>query len=205
MQDEATWMSGQTAEESAAKERYEYFTRPEPRENMSDIYLIDDHYLGRETKVREVRIGMTRNAADENRKVVTAYLEPFPHIRIDKAKDLQGWYQSKVNESKQSRPRPCLLPGSLVDTPMGPTPIEMLSRGDTVWGMDLVTGQVVETLVEGTATQVKNDYIELEMENGRTLRLTADHLVFTTNRGWVAAGDLTLEDDLCELSAGSMS
>ncbi len=108
-------MSSQSAEESAAKERYEYFTRPEPRENMSDIYEIEDPYLGPRTKVREVRVGMVRNAADENRRVVTAYLEPFPHIRIDAAKPLQGWYQSKENESKQSRPRPCFTEAVLTE------------------------------------------------------------------------------------------
>jgi DNA repair photolyase len=114
MQDEGTWMSQQTAEESAAKERYEYFTRPEPRENMSDIYYEDDPYLGR-AKVREVRVGMVRNASDENRQTVKAYLEPFPHIRIEKAKDLQGWYQSAVNESKASRPRPCFTEAILTE------------------------------------------------------------------------------------------
>lgn len=114
MNDEATWMSNQTAEESSAKERYEYFTRPEPRENMSDIYYESDPYLGR-AKCRDLKIGMVRNAAEDNKRVVKAYLEPFPHIRIDKAKDLQGWYQSKVNESKASRPRPCFTEAVLTE------------------------------------------------------------------------------------------
>lgn len=114
MQDEATWMSTQSAEESDAKERYEYFTRPEPRENMSDIYYEEDEYLGT-AKCRDINVGMVRNAAPENRKLVKAYLEPFPHIRIDSAKPLQGWYQSMVNESKQSRPRPCFTEAILTE------------------------------------------------------------------------------------------
>lgn len=114
MQDEQTWMSGQNADESMAKERYEYFTRPEPRDNMSDIYWEDDPYLGK-AKCRDLRIGMVRNASDDNKKVVKAYLEPFPHIRIDSAKPLQGWYQSLVNESKQSRPRPCFTEAVLTE------------------------------------------------------------------------------------------
>lgn len=115
MQDEATWMSSQSAEESAAKERYEYFTRPEPRENLSEIFTINDPYLGPKTKVRDVRVGMVRNAKDDDKKEVRAYLEPFPHIRIDKAKQLQGWYQSKHNESEQSRPRPCFTEAILTE------------------------------------------------------------------------------------------
>lgn len=114
MQDEQTWMSQQTADESAAKERYEYFTRPEPRENMSAIYYEPDEYLGT-AKCRDVRIGMVRNAAEENKQTLKAYLEPFPHIRIDSAKPLQGWYQSKVNESAQSRPRPCFTEAILTE------------------------------------------------------------------------------------------
>lgn len=106
MQDEQSWIENQNSNDSMAKERYEYFNRPEPRDNMSEIYYEDDPYLGR-VKCRDLRIGMVRNASDENKKVVKAYLEPFPHTRIDDAKPLQGWYQSAVNESKQSRPRPC--------------------------------------------------------------------------------------------------
>lgn len=114
MQDEQTWMGSQSADESAAKERYDYFTRPEPRENMSDIYYEDDEFLG-VAKCRDVRIGMVRNAKEDDKKVIKAYLEPFPHIRIDTAKPLQGWYQSLVNASKQSRPRPCFTEAILTE------------------------------------------------------------------------------------------
>jgi hypothetical protein len=43
-------------------------------------------------------------------------------------------------------------------------------------------------------------WVEIELENGDILRLTADHEVFTTNRGWVEAQDLTEDDDIKELS-----
>lgn len=114
MQDEQSFMSLQNADESMAKERYEYFTRPEPRENLSDIYEIDDPYLGKNTKVRDVKVGMVRNAADENRKDVLAYLQPFPHIRIDTAKPLQGWYKA-IHEPPNARPRPCFTEAILTE------------------------------------------------------------------------------------------
>lgn len=41
-------------------------------------------------------------------------------------------------------------------------------------------------------------WIEIELENGDLLRLTEDHEVFTTNRGWIKAKDLTIEDDIKE-------
>lgn len=113
MDQELSFMAQQNADESMAKERYDYFMRPEPRENMSAIRLIDDPYLGL-TKVRDVRVGMTRNAAEENKKDVLCYLEPFPHIRIDAAKPLQGWYKS-LHEPEGVRARPCFTEAVLTE------------------------------------------------------------------------------------------
>lgn len=110
MQSEQDWID----RDDDAAERYAFFNRPEPRDNMSDVYEEDDEYLGR-VKCRDLRIGMVRNASDENRKVVKAYLHPFPHTRIDDAKPLQGWYQSMINASKQSRPRPCFTEAVLTE------------------------------------------------------------------------------------------
>lgn len=41
--------------------------------------------------------------------------------------------------------------------------------------------------------------IELEFEDGRTLRCTPDHKIETSNRGWVEAQDLTEEDDVLHI------
>lgn len=109
-----SFMQQQSSDESMAKERYEYFLRPEPRENMSAIRLVDDLWLGKQAKVRDVKIGMTRNAKEENKQVVTAYLEPFPHTRIDTAKPLQGWYKS-LHEGEGVRPRPCFTEAVLTE------------------------------------------------------------------------------------------
>lgn len=38
--------------------------------------------------------------------------------------------------------------------------------------------------------------VEVCLDDGKSIRCTADHLLLTTNRGWVAAGDLTSDDDL---------
>src|SRR6478752_2418825 len=113
MQDEQTFMSLQDAEESMAKERYEYFTRPEPRENMSDIYEEEDPFLG-VARCRDVRVGMLRNASEENKKTVKAYLEPFPHIRVENIKPLQGWYKAK-DEPSTVRARPCFTEAILTE------------------------------------------------------------------------------------------
>lgn len=115
MQSEQDWMSrADIDDEGGAAERYMYFMRPEPKEDMGPITEVDDPYLGAGAKVREMSIGMTRNASKENKKSVLAYLHPFPHIRVNSIKPLQGWYKSKV-EPGNVRPRPCFTEAVLTE------------------------------------------------------------------------------------------
>ena len=116
MQNEQDWIGRiDEDEQNGAAERYQYFMRPEPREDLGPIELIDDEYFGPNTKVRNMKIGMMRNAKEENKRNVRVYLKPFPHLRIDNAKPLQGWYQSLNNASKRSRPRPCFTDAILTE------------------------------------------------------------------------------------------
>lgn len=116
MDQEGNWITDKMIgdDDNAAATNYDFFMRPEPRENLGPIREINDPYLGK-TKVRDLRIGMVRNAQEKDKKTVTAYLEPYPHTRIDAAKPLQGWYQSKFNESATSRPRPCFTEAVLTE------------------------------------------------------------------------------------------
>jgi DNA repair photolyase len=101
------------------RERYQYFMRPEPRENMGPILEEDDALTGQRLRYRMVKVGMVRN--DPNARELKAYLDPLPHIRIDKAKDLQGWYQAKdvpgipALEQEGGRPRPCFTDALLTE------------------------------------------------------------------------------------------
>jgi DNA repair photolyase len=112
---EQSWIAIQTVgeDDNTAATNYSYFMRPEPRDNLGPIREIDDPFLGR-TKVRDLRIGMTRNAAEENKKEVIAYLSPYPHTRIEKAKDLQGWYKD-LHTPKGVRNRPCFTEAILTE------------------------------------------------------------------------------------------
>lgn len=47
----------------------------------------------------------------------------------------------------------------------------------------------------------ERDLLEIEFENGSVVKLTPDHKVFTENRGWVEAKDLTEEDDVVHYSS----
>ena len=101
---------------------YQYFMQPEPRKNLGAIRLEQDEVFGRRVKVRDVSVGMVRNASDANRKTVKVFLEPYPHVRIEKAKDLQGWYKG-ANERNQVRPRPCYTEALLTEPYGGFCPV----------------------------------------------------------------------------------
>jgi len=114
MQTETDWIGRLDEDEDhGAAERYAYFMRPEPRDDLGPIRRINDEYLGI-TKVRNMKIGMVRNAKDDDKKQVRVYLHPFPHIRIDKAKPLQGWYKA-IHEPPNKRPRPCFTEAILTE------------------------------------------------------------------------------------------
>lgn len=53
-----------------------------------------------------------------------------------------------------------------------------------------------DMLDNAALTREKAPIIELTLDNGETLKLTPDHRVFTENRGWVEAAQLTDEDIL---------
>lgn len=116
MDQEQSWLTIKSVgeDDNSAHTNYEYFMRPEPRDNLGPIETIWDDLLQQEIKVREVKIGMVRNATEENRKPVLAYLEPYPHTRIDTAKPLQGWYKS-LHEPSNRRPRPCFTEAVLTE------------------------------------------------------------------------------------------
>lgn len=226
MHTEQEWLDRADAEdEHGAAERYQYFMRPEPKEDLGPIYEVNDPYLGPNTKVREMTIGMVRNAKPENKKSILAFLQPFPHTRIDTAKPLQGWYQSMVNESKQSRPRPCFteavltepyggfcavgcvfsLPaGEMVDTQDGSKPIERFKIGDWVYGRTVLDHRLVR--VTGISKHWKPEgLVEVELTDGRVLRMTGDHPVYSRSHGWVAAESLIFREELEDVSMSRLS
>lgn len=116
--DHAAWLEdGLTGADEQARERYQYFMRVDPnmRDMLGPIERVDDDLTGRTIRVRDAKIGMVRNAKPENMRDVRVYLDPLPHIRIDKAKDLQGWYQGKHNDKQGSRVRPCMTDAVLTE------------------------------------------------------------------------------------------
>lgn len=118
--DHKQWLEGDTGE--AAQEAYRYFMRPDPsqREFLGPIEEEFDELTGKVARFRMAKVGMIRNAPEDQMREVKVYLgfdgvTYVPHIRIPNAKPLQGWYQDKHNDKKGSRARPCFSEAILTE------------------------------------------------------------------------------------------
>lgn len=118
MQNEQQWINT----EDDVSEAYAYFMRtdPEMREMLGPIETLYDPLTKTEMKSRLAKVGMVRGGPESMMKEVRVYLHPVPHIRIEKAKELQGWYQPKHNDKQGSRARPCMTDAVLTE-PYGGT------------------------------------------------------------------------------------
>ena len=119
MQDHEAWLAnGMNGVEEDLKATYKYFMRPDPKQRklVGPIQSGKDELTGRVMRWREAKIGMIRNAAEEDLKPTRVYLDPIPHVRIKDAKQLQGWYQAKgTPENAAHRPRPCYTDAMLTE------------------------------------------------------------------------------------------
>jgi hypothetical protein len=93
----------------------------------------------------------------------------------------------------------CLKKGTLIKLSAGEErPIEKIKAGDCVVSFEEKTKNFVKAEVAKVIIQEKTislPWLELLLENGRTLVCTEDHKLLTS-RGWVEAKDLTLSDDI---------
>lgn len=88
----------------------------------------------------------------------------------------------------------CFPPDTLINTPNGIIPIQDIIKGDIVLGDNKeICEQKTEQLF---VREYQGEMIKIELEDGKTLSLTPNHQVYTYNREWVEAKDLTVEDDL---------
>lgn len=118
MQTEEQWLMGQSDE--PAQDAYKFFMRPDPdmREFLGPIEEEHDPLTGRVAKFRHAKVAMIRGA--DPSKEVKVYIgfdgrSYAPHIRLEKGKDLQGWYQGKGLVGGAGRERPCMTDAILTE------------------------------------------------------------------------------------------
>ena len=98
---------------------------------------------------------------------------------------------------------PCISGDTLVKTDKGDIKMtELLERYNNgekfkAYSYNISTGNVeLKDITNALKTRENADLIELELEDGSTIKLTPDHKVFTENRGYVEASMLTENDVL---------
>ena len=78
--------------------------------------------------------------------------------------------------------------------------ISEINIGDSVLSYDTKENIMVSKIV----TNIQNfdsdkKWLELEFDDGKTIKCTEDHKFYTKNRGWVEASDLTSEDEFIKI------
>lgn len=94
----------------------------------------------------------------------------------------------------------CLVPGTLVTTSLGLVPIEEITPGDQV-----LTREGWHPVLFAGMTKTSAEIVTVKLVDGRCLTGTAEHRVWTENRGFVPMGYLTQYDTalLCETTSPS--
>lgn len=112
----------------------------------------------------------------------------------------------KDNNFEYAGVNPCISGDTLVKTDKGDIEMtELLKRYENgekfkAYSYNLNSGEVeLKDITNALKTRENANIIELELEDGSTVKLTPDHLVFTENRGYIEAGRLTENDILLKI------
>lgn len=103
----------------------------------------------------------------------------------------------KENDIDTGPGRGCFLPGSRVLMEDGYfAPIETIQINDRVFDAFGNIQNVLNTF----EYEADEEILELEFDDGRIIRCTKDHEIYTLNRGWVKANELSEEDEISEMT-----
>jgi DNA polymerase-3 subunit alpha len=93
----------------------------------------------------------------------------------------------------------CLHGSTVILTDDGDITIEKIVEeqlvGTKLPSFNEESGEIEQDEIVAAVCTGVQDTLTIELEDGKTIRLTSDHRVYTT-RGWVEAGDLTAEDEI---------
>jgi|GEM_PF-2697283 len=109
-----------------------------------------------------------------------------------------GWYD-------ETGEGPCFTGETLVATPDGPRPIAAVAVGDAVvsWSLDAAAGEVSGRVVRKKERAVA-EVLALTFTDGRVLRATPNHPLYSVSRGFVPAGDLRVGEAVATRGDGGL-
>lgn len=90
----------------------------------------------------------------------------------------------------------CVIKGTKIAVDGKGEKIQNLKRGDAVYSYNIEKEKIEKDKVISTMEREVNSLLEITLENDKVLHITKEHPVFTTNRGWIKAGDLNKKDDV---------
>jgi intein/homing endonuclease len=92
----------------------------------------------------------------------------------------------------------CFLPDSVVLTPNGNIRIDEINIGDSVYSRNLDNLEnEIKVVCNLFTREINEEIVIIELENGEFIKCTDNHEIFTENRGWIKAMDLSVIDILC--------
>ena len=101
---------------------------------------------------------------------------------------------------------PCVTGDTIVKTDKGDISIkELIDKVNNneiviVLSYDIINDKIeYRQVTDGMLTRKNANIIEIETEDGNKIKLTPDHKVYTENRGYINAGELTSDDILLSI------
>jgi ribonucleoside-diphosphate reductase alpha chain len=172
-----------------------------PNEFIDAVRRDDDWHL---TERTSGRIRKTVKARDLWRRVAeAAWACADPGVQFDTI--INEWHTSPAG-GKIRATNPCFPGDTRIATDKGliqfKDMVNRVTEGETfqVYSHDATGENPTETISLTTPRQVmitgRNQILRLEFSDGRVLRLTPNHRLWTANRGWVRADELTETDQI---------
>ena len=90
----------------------------------------------------------------------------------------------------------CLVPNTKITTSNGLKNVQDITTDDLVYSFNTNTKNTeLKNVIETYERDYNGELIEIKTDN-HTIRCTPNHKIFTTNRGFVRADEISIEDDI---------
>lgn len=90
----------------------------------------------------------------------------------------------------------CLVPNTKITTSNGLKNVQDITTDDLVYSFNTNTKNTeLKNVIETYERDYNGELIEIKTDN-YTIRCTPNHKIFTTNRGFVRADEISIEDDI---------
>lgn len=94
----------------------------------------------------------------------------------------------------------CLPPNTLISTNNGVKKVQDITKNDLVQSYNETTGKIeLKPVIETYSREYVGDLIEI-ITDEVTIICTPNHQIYTTNRGYIRADELSIEDNIMFIS-----